>query len=90
MYFLSNGVYCSDGEKEKRYEDGAGLVDVLDEGDETELVPGPGVLHHKLLISVKSEQRRGQSVSRDEVQYYLRYLTYLKIFFFSQFNNVTP
>ena len=32
---------------------GAGLVDVLDEGDETVPVPGTGVLHHKLLVPVQ-------------------------------------
>ena len=32
---------------------GAGLVDVLDEGDETVPVPGTQVLHHKLLVPVQ-------------------------------------
>ena len=35
---------------------GAGLVDVLDEGDETVPVPGPGVLHHKLLVPVQPKK----------------------------------
>ena len=32
---------------------GAGLVDVLDEGDEAVPVPGAGVLHHELLVPVQ-------------------------------------
>ena len=32
---------------------GAGLVDVLDEGDEAVPVPGAGVLHYKLLVPVQ-------------------------------------
>ena len=34
-------------------EHGAGLVDVLDEGDETVPVPGTQVLHHKHLVPVQ-------------------------------------
>ena len=47
-------------------DDGAGLVDVLYEGDETLSVPGPGVLHDELLIPVQSEQKYYHLTANDE------------------------